>query len=473
MRKIIGLIAVGLVLSVTGAKAQEASRRALAEELLTLMNVQENVGKTFAMFKRMIPAQTQKMMQATGQTNMPANVSSQQDKMMDMLAQEFSWDKLKDDYITLYAETFTEDEMIGAIAFYKSPAGQAFITKQPEVMRRSMELSQKMMMQIMPKIQAMTKELSAAAPAGKMCFPMRNGELAVKDTAKEPFYIDCHHDGVTLYPGSTNITWEALQLPDNAVEKLLNQIQSNQQTQYVVVMARPDSVKVFRQVRKMVGTHQIDVGYDVVSADFKVDWDAASHEVGQTQVMQTVSPPATQQILTTASGHQLLSQPPAIHIGTPHGQPMFFECRNEQVFYIDKAELDEKVTQMLSSLNPKVRSGDPTGFGALSSNEVGNAYYKVLPSYLLAMIMAIEPKPGVRGDDKDTLLDPNGKFQVVLRKLNSQNQYLVFLVRDDSFGIFRQAKEIAEKIGFQVSWELLEKAEPIKFGTGGSVVPTR
>ena len=33
MRKIIGLIAVGLVLSVTGAKAQETSRRALAEEL--------------------------------------------------------------------------------------------------------------------------------------------------------------------------------------------------------------------------------------------------------------------------------------------------------------------------------------------------------------------------------------------------------------------------------------------------------
>jgi len=391
---------------------------------------------------------------------------------MDMLAQEFSWDKLKEDYITLYAETFTEDEMKGAIAFYKSPAGQAFITKQPEVVRRSMELSQKMMMQIMPKIQAMTKELSAAAPAGKMCFPMRNGELAVKNTAKAPFYIDCHHDGVILYPGATNITWEALQLPDNAVEKLLNQIQANQQTQYVVVMARPDSVKVFRQVRKMVGTHQIDVGYDVVNTVCKFDWDVASHAAGQAQVMQTVSPPAA--ILTTASGRQLPSQPPLVHIGTPPGLPVFFECRNEQVFYIDKVELDEKVEQMLSSLSPKLKSSDPHGFvNFINSNEVGNAYYKVLPSYLLAMVMALEPKLGVRGDDKDALLDPNGKFQIALQKLNYQNQYLTFLVREDSFNIFRQAKEIAEKIGFQVSWELLEKTEPIKFGTGGSVVPTR
>jgi len=301
---------------------------------------------------------------------------------------------------------------------------------------------------------------------------MRNGELAVKDKAKEPFYIDCHHDGVTLYPGATNITWEALQLPDNAVEKLLNQIQANQQTQYVVVMARPDSVKVFRQVRKMVGTHQIDVGYDVVTADFKVDWDVASHAAGQAQVMQTVSPPAA--ILTTASGRQLPSQPPMVHIGTPPGLPVFFECRNEQVFYVDKVELDEKVTQMLSSLSPKLKSGGPQGFvNFINSNEVGNAYYKVLPSYLLAMVMALEPKPGVRGDDKDALLDPNGKFQIALQKLNCQHQYLTFLVREDSFSIFRQAKEIAEKIGFQVSWELLEKAEPIKFGTGGSVVPTR
>jgi len=166
MRKMIGLIVAGLVLSVSGANAQEASRRAMAEELLNLMNVQESIEKSFAMVKQMIPAQMEKMKQATGQTNMPSNVSNQTDRMMDVIAQELSWDKMKEDYIALYAETFTEDEMKGIIAFYKSPAGQAFTKKQPELMKRSMELSQKLMMQIMPKIQAMmTKELSETAPA--------------------------------------------------------------------------------------------------------------------------------------------------------------------------------------------------------------------------------------------------------------------------------------------------------------------
>jgi len=158
MRKMIGLIAAGLVLSVTGVNAQETSRRAMAEELLSLMNVQETIEKSFAMIKQMIPAQMEKVKQVTGQTNMPANVSGQTDKMMDMMALELSWDKMKEDYITLYADTFTEEELKGIIAFYKSPAGQAFIKKQPELMKRSMEMSQKAMLQIMPKILAMTKE---------------------------------------------------------------------------------------------------------------------------------------------------------------------------------------------------------------------------------------------------------------------------------------------------------------------------
>ncbi|MDD5676377.1 MAG: DUF2059 domain-containing protein [Kiritimatiellae bacterium] len=165
MKKIIGLIAVSLWLVVWSANAQEASRRAMAEELLNVMNAQEGIEKSFAMVKQMIPAQMEKMKQATGQTNMPSNVSSQTDTIMDMMTQALSWDKMKDNYITLYAETFTEEEMKGIIDFYKSSAGQAFIKKQPELMKRSMELTQKLMLQIMPKIQAMKKEPQAAPSA--------------------------------------------------------------------------------------------------------------------------------------------------------------------------------------------------------------------------------------------------------------------------------------------------------------------
>jgi|GEM_PF-1061452 len=100
------------------------------------------------------------------------------------------------------------------------------------------------------------------------------------DLAKEPSYIDCFSNSVVLYPLVVTNTWEELQRPDNAVDAMLDKIQAKSKTDYVIVMARPDSVKVFRQVRKMVNERTIDVGYDVVDADFKVDWIAAERRLG-------------------------------------------------------------------------------------------------------------------------------------------------------------------------------------------------
>ena len=169
--------------------------------------------------------------------------------------------------------------------------------------------------------------------------------------------------------------------------------------------------------------------------------------------------------------------PPMAHVAHASDgrekNPVFFECRDDQVFFIDKVELDEKVEQMLSSMSPNMRSGDPTGFVKyLSGNEVGNKYYKVIPSYLLAMMMALEPKPGVRGDDGDSIREPSSQFQRCLHSCNHDTQYAVFLVRGKSFSIFKQARRVADTLGFDIGWEMLDENEPIKFGTGGSAVPT-
>jgi hypothetical protein len=93
--------------------------------------------------------------------------------------------------------------------------------------------------------------------------------------AKEPQYIDCYQDRVVMYPSLLTNTLESLQQPDNDVEKMLDAVEKNAVKEYVVVLARPDSVKVFRAIRKMIGEHKIDVGYDVLRADYKVDWDKA------------------------------------------------------------------------------------------------------------------------------------------------------------------------------------------------------
>jgi hypothetical protein len=97
---------------------------------------------------------------------------------------------------------------------------------------------------------------------------------------KIPSYIDCHPDRVVLYPGEINVTWEDLQRPDNPLEKMLNRIQANAANEYVIVMVRPQSLKFYRTVRNLVGKRPIDVGYDAIDADFRVDWDEAVRALG-------------------------------------------------------------------------------------------------------------------------------------------------------------------------------------------------
>jgi hypothetical protein len=96
---------------------------------------------------------------------------------------------------------------------------------------------------------------------------------------KIPSYIDCQPDKLTLYssdmPRGTQVSQEDLQRPDNAVDHLLDKVQQHEKEEYVVVMVRPKSVVLYRTVRKLIEKRPIDVGYDAVDADFKVDWNEA------------------------------------------------------------------------------------------------------------------------------------------------------------------------------------------------------
>jgi len=158
MNKTVSTLIITLAWSTLAVFAQENKRQALAEELLTIMDMQSSIEQSFAKVKQMLPQQMKSMQQAMGTTNVPESVSAQTTKIFDLVAEELSWNKMKADYVALYAETLNEQELRDLIAFYKTPTGQSFVKKQPELMQRAMEINQKLMIKIMPKIQAITQE---------------------------------------------------------------------------------------------------------------------------------------------------------------------------------------------------------------------------------------------------------------------------------------------------------------------------
>lgn len=80
-------------------------------------------------------------------------------RLAGLVRQEMTWAKLEPTVIQIYRETYTQAEVDGLITFYKSPVGQASVAKTPQVMRRSMEASQKQMQAFLPKLQEAMKQV--------------------------------------------------------------------------------------------------------------------------------------------------------------------------------------------------------------------------------------------------------------------------------------------------------------------------
>jgi hypothetical protein len=157
MRRVVTAAMICTFVLVTIVHAEDAPKRALAEQLLGAMQMQKTIEKSFEMVKQMIPAQMKQMGVSEEASSDKAQEAMR--KTMDLVMQEMSWDKLKGDYISIYAETFTVEELKGLVQFYESPIGKKFIEKQPELMKRSMQISQEQMMILMPKIQELTEQL--------------------------------------------------------------------------------------------------------------------------------------------------------------------------------------------------------------------------------------------------------------------------------------------------------------------------
>ena len=54
-------------------------------------------------------------------------------------------------------------------------------------------------------------------------------------------------------------------------------------------------------------------------------------------------------------------------------QGIFFECRNDQLFFVDMAGLDGQVEELMSKLTPGVRGGDLASFSKAVAGPLGSS----------------------------------------------------------------------------------------------------
>jgi hypothetical protein len=146
---------------------------ASVRELLKVTESQKLVDASEAQMDSVMRATMQQALK--GQTVTPDIQESLDDmrgKMIALMRQEMRWDVLEPKFLDIYKQSFSQAEVDGMLAFYKSETGRAVIAKMPVVMQHTMQMMQQMMLALMPKLQAVQKETMAEVKA-KLRVPNR------------------------------------------------------------------------------------------------------------------------------------------------------------------------------------------------------------------------------------------------------------------------------------------------------------
>lgn len=165
------LVAVAMVfLLAPGLRAQDdAAKRAKVEELFTVMRLDHMMDRLMGAVRQ----QTETMMRSMpGMEQMTPEQKRITDdfekKIMDAAMESVGWKAMEPDMVNLYVSTYSTQEIDGLIAFYKSPVGQAYLDKTPELTQKSMQITQQKVVTLQPKLRELVeeyrKQIEAAAP---------------------------------------------------------------------------------------------------------------------------------------------------------------------------------------------------------------------------------------------------------------------------------------------------------------------
>jgi hypothetical protein len=161
------LMLVGLmIVAPVGARADDASKQAKVKELFALMHVDHTLDRMRSAMQQQVQL-TAKNVSGTEQMT-PEKKKIQQefiDNSMKVVDENYGWAVVEPAYVKLYLDTYTEAELDGILTFYKSPAGQAMLSKAQELAAGSMQIVHGHMNDFQPKMQALQElYIKAMAP---------------------------------------------------------------------------------------------------------------------------------------------------------------------------------------------------------------------------------------------------------------------------------------------------------------------
>lgn len=166
MKKI--LFAIAMLASIPVFAADTAPSPASIRELIDVTDAKKLIDGAYSQMDGFLD---QAMQQSIGDKPVTAEqqrlLGEFRGKTVALMQGEMGWKQLEPVYLDLYAKTFTQAEVNGMLAFYKSDVGKAVTAKSPQLMQSVTTSMLSLMQGFMPKLQKLVEEykpkLEAAA----------------------------------------------------------------------------------------------------------------------------------------------------------------------------------------------------------------------------------------------------------------------------------------------------------------------
>ena len=94
-------------------------------------------------------------------------------RVAELISKALDWPAVEKDMVQVYRDNFTEEEVAGQIAFYRSSVGQSVLDKMPAVMQQSTELAMRRMQTVLPQMKSVIEKALAEAKANADAAPSR------------------------------------------------------------------------------------------------------------------------------------------------------------------------------------------------------------------------------------------------------------------------------------------------------------
>ena len=159
--------------------------------------------------------------------------------------------------------------------------------------------------------------------------------------------------------------------------------------------------------------------------------------------------------------------------------PVYVEVNPQgELFLVPVAEMNVLAETKLKELTEQAAGEPEKLLGLLGQSQAQGEDYRVDLNYILMGLLVLLPNPDAEGFSfgEEVMASSTGNWLTNLfDDIDPDNQIVSFVVRANniSYVAFKRARALAWERGLEVSYEVIDNREPIKFGLGGETLPVQ